>query len=785
MHKRDYIIVGFVMILLIVSTLVPVFLGGAEDDSQSSSIAPYEEFYKPDDETERPIYGDTHMITFNYTYMMNYDVVPENLVMILNGTCTSYRSYWITVNRPDDEEIELLYTDRNETDYIDETISITRQNRIRENIYEKMRHILRRQEEDWSDPGLGGMADPTKVLFGEINEDVLVDPDPLKGEYEIIVKITGQDFEMKFGEKETKLAILSQQSVSEPRNLEGDYKDGKVELGWDKPDELGDGIRQYNIYRATTLSYYNYIGNVSGEKTEYVDDFEGETSYLNARKGDILYYRVVAINNDDHFYVVNSPAKRNLNPHYRRESTSLEKTIHLPYKDTEPSDMSYKWVMDYSSLTEDNFEERVNTDSVNINKMEGGDVFLYDINRAGEEYEKIVFEYEGGFFSKGEVDLFLEDDDATSDLNINMTESWCDFSGKIWAEEISGPGYEGLTIVKQTIQSEGAVSAGMDNTFDFIYKGNQTYWEVSKELDIEWEIDLTLDYEEDNGWIVSKENVTPMGFLGGPFRYNYSGSIDAEATFRQESNHLDEEKKMEGEVSKDISGTRHLIGGSSAQGMAETFSPLVGAGNIGYYLAIDQALDASMGNLELDWGPFRLAFSTNCQRDYFSMEKLYEYKYMDPMALPGIGSFLGTALKRVNLTNSQYLESRVEQQIQAESEELDYDCEEELKEWRKKRREELLQRGMLGNPWGIQQYNGIYRWDHYIYGGLVIEPLGYFGSEPLSEDELESYNEDREKFLENQLEEEDEDEGIIPGYTFVVLLVGILSGVLIYKKSKR
>lgn len=786
MHIRNYLL-GFVVIILLVSTVVPVFSGSEENDSDSS-LAPFEEFYEPDEKTERPIYGDVYGHTFNYTYNMDYDIVPENLVMFLDGTCTSWHRYIITVNRPDDREIRILNKEMDRDDHIKDIHSIRHSMKTRENIYDSMSYILRREEEDWNDPGVGNMANPTEVLFGEIDEDVLVDPEPLKGEYEIIVRIDGEDIEMNFGEDETKLSILSK-PASEPRNLEGEYEEGKVRLEWDEPEEEGGSeIMQYNVYRSTALYGYEYIGNVSADQTEYVDDFEEEGPYLAPEgdiiysEGDILYYTVVAINTGDYYYLVDSPRKRNY--HFRRESMSVEEIVHLPYEETERSDMSYKWVMDYSSLSEDNFEDRGNMDSVNINRMEGGDVFLYDINRAGEENGQIVFEYEGGFYSKGEVDMVLEDDNATSELNIDMKESWFDFSGEIWAEEISNSGYEGLTIVKQTIESEGQVNAKLDNIFEFTFDENETYWEVSEELDIEWKIDLTLDYEGNNSWVLSRENATTMRTISRSDRFNYSGSVDAEGSLYQQSNHLDDEKKTEGEISKEISGTHDIFSGVLAHGRAEAFSPLVGAGSIGYYLALDQGLNASMGNLESDQDPFRLAFFTNCQRDEFSTEKLYGYQYMDPMALPGIGSFLGTELKRAYLTNyQQYIESLVRgitREWLMEAEDV-----ENPSEWMENKTDDALEIILLENPWGIQQYNGIYRRDLYFYSALVIEPLGYFASEPLSEDELESYNENREKFFDNQLDREEDDEWLIPGYTSMVLLVGIISSLIIYKKSEK
>ena len=786
MDSLDYL-GGLVVVVLLVSTVVPVF-SMASEESSDPSIAPFEEFYEPDEKTERPIHGDIYAHTFNYTYDMEYEVVPENLVMFLEGACTSWHRYRISVNRPDDREIKIIDNEIDRDDHIMGRHSIRHSMKTRENIYDTMSFILRREEEDWSDPGVGNMANPTEVLFGDIDEDVLVDPEPLKGEYEIIVGIDGEDIEMNFGEDETRLSILSK-PASEPRNLEAEYEDGEVGLEWDEPeDEGGSEIMQYNVYRATSLYNYDYIGNVSGDQTEFVDEFGQETLYLGGiehrevRKGDVLYYRVVAINYDDYYYLVDSNRRRDILPHYRERSTSLEEIVHIPYKETERCDMSYKWIMNYSSISEDDFADRVGMDSVNIEKMEGGDVFLYDISRSGEENGKIVFEYEGGFYSKGEVDMVLEDDNSTSDLNMNMAKGWFDFSGEIWAEEVSGVGYEGLSIVKQTIHSEGQIDFDLNNSFEFIFEENKTNWQVSESLDISWEIDLTLDYEGNNSWIMSRENATSRVPFGDEFEY--SGSIDAEGSLIQRSDHLEDEKETEGEVSEEISGTHNILSGILAHGRAESFSPLVGAGNIGYYMAVERSLNTSMGNLDMDRSPFRLGFSTNCQRDEFSTEDLYGYQYMDPMALPGMGSFLGTELKRASLTSfSRVLEIRVQQRVRAEMERREEEPEEGWDAWKENKTDEILGSVILGNPWGIQQYNGIERWDHFVYGGHVIEPLGYFCSEPLDEDDLANYHEDPEQFFENQIVEEEEEE--IPGFNSLVLLIGVVFAVAVYSKIKN
>ncbi len=779
MQIRKYMI-GLAVMIILVSTVIPVFSCRGEDNSESSSVAPYEEFFGPDDKTQ-----SEGRYKFSYTYMMEYDVVPENLIMFLNGTCSGNSWMVMDVNRPDDKGITLVKRENIE-DHIDISHPLKQSAESRESIHDFGANVMAEEGVERSDiPKEADLSNPTKVLFGEANEDILTDPDPLKGEYEFEVKIYGDNIEMNFGEEETNLRILSE-PPSEPRNLEGEYKDGEVELRWDEPEKKrGSEIMQYDIYRATTTYNYEYIGNVSADSTEYVDDLEGKSDRRKARKGDILYYKVIAIPKGDYHYLMGKEDE------YKRSSdTRREEIVHLSHEETEKSDMSYKWVMDYSSLSEDYFEERVNMDSVNIDKMDGGDVFFYDLTRSNEENGEIVYEYEGGFISQGKADMNLKNgENLSSAFNISVDKSQCDFSGKIWAEEISDPVSEGLKIVKQTIHSEGKVSATMNNTFDINFKENQDHLESSKELDIKWTADVELNYEENNGWIVPEEE---FGAFGGPF--NYFGNLEAKAELRRQSNKLDAPQSKEGQVSKEISGESMAYSSSFASGLRLTFTPIVGASNLGYYSALYQTIDTSLLSLESITADQYLTFSTACQRDEFSREKLYRNQYMDPMALPGMGSFMGIEFKRANFARVDSLEGIINDKIRAKKRALEEEPPEGWSEWEEKEREKLKEDLMETisheSPWAIHQFNGFYRVSRYS-GAQITEPLGYFASEPLSEDEIESYNADMEQFFENQMaggdstEEEDNGGGLLPGYTSAVLLVSIFLSVVIYGRRRN
>ncbi len=118
----------------------------------------------------------------------------------------------------------------------------------------------------------------------------------------------------------------------------------------------------------------------------------------------------------------------------------------------------------------------------------------------------------------------------------------------------------------------------------------------------------------------------------------------------------------------------------------------------------------------------------------------------------------------------------VEQSVRSRMAEMEEEPEEGWENWRENVTEKMLGRIVLETPWGIQQDNGIYGWNQW-YGALVIEPLGYFASEPLSEDQIDTYNEDREKYFEEQMkgeESKEDDTGLILISIIIVLLVVIL-----------
>lgn len=418
--------------------------------------------------------------------------------------------------------------------------------------------------------------------------------------------------------------------------------------------------------------------------------------------------------------------------------------------------------MNYSHLGEDYLEDRVNMESVDINELRGGDVFFYDLEKVNENNGRREYDYQGGFFSKGDIDIDLSDgEEIDNNLDIHVEQSWVDFSGKLWAEPISGDGYEGLKVVKQTIRSEGKVNASIDNTFDFNNTVNDTHWEVTKDIDMEWTLDLTLDYDGNNSWVLKKEKPTMR--IPNDAEFNYSGEIDAKVDLDLQDNKGYNKKDVEEDIHEELSSEQMVWGTPSAEGYySRAFSPLVGSANIGYYIAIDETVPLN-GTYQKRMPLLESLFATNCQRDDFSTDKLYRQQYLDPMVLPGLGSFLGAGLQRSNATDlGRRIEAKVTSEVNAALQSMDFESEERREQWIEKYkpwiREEIWGNLLTKNLWGMDQQKGPSGVEPIVHGAIAFEPMGYFASQPLEQEEIETYNQDREQFFENELEEAAEKE---------------------------
>ncbi len=808
-------IVTLVLLAVLILSGMSVLAQSADGKSQNDTTAQHKEFLDHDMVERR----DISMITINeyyYNYSMGYDLPPEGLNLYIEGTMDPVEDYSpgceCSLIRPDGEEIQLL--DMHKFEKTSESFSTSfypaRNTEVRSEIYNWAKQ--------YADPvqKTPQEIDPIKVIFSKANENILSDPETLKGDYQIKVTIMGDNVELDYGKKKTWI-VLNGQPPSSVRNLEGTYDGGNVELDWDKPDSTGGSdIIQYNIYRATTSYYYEYIGNVSAGKTEFVDEIDYEeirfkeySEYMNdGCEGSVLFYKILAVNKDiDHysFMVRNSYNLSEIQPEeYPKPYSSVEEIVHIPIGDTEKSkDMSYKWVMDYSSFKESYIKERLKEryvhdkiDSVTINEIKGGDFFMYDIDKvSGGEERK--YEYEGAFYSDGRVDIEIDSEEITTSFIINVTESWCKFSGNIWAEEYSDEGIEGLSITKQTIKSEGKVDASLESTYDFNNGVEDVHWETSKDIDTEWDIDLELDYQGNNSWVMDKKKggvIPPLAF-----KFNYSGSVSGDVDVELSDNKNYNDKDIDESVDQEVSGSATgLRSGLYSVYHGRTFSPVVGASRIGFLSVMDQAFGGleysfydqnhySSDTLNETIKVYRRAFETNSQTYDYSMDKLYKHQVLDPMDLPGIGSFMGCELKKAQaLNNDNMAEAKIKGKVRellqsgegdpSERDKLEEEC-----------RRKLWGDVVTKDSWKLDQERGLLGQTMDGTGLSFIEPVGYYGSQPIDDGDMKSFEEDKQQFVEDQLEgagSEDDDGGSTPGFTVTFLLVGILiSLIAVYRRK--
>ncbi len=136
----------------------------------------------------------------SFTYDMQADRVPRDIFIEYSGQADRYRHRYIEIERPDGEVLEIEDLPRGDRigDF-HETITIVRRSRIRENIYEQARDWLRRNTEVRDFPDSQNVH-PTEVIFGQQNENWLKDPEPLKGEYELRIRVDGINVELEDAE---------------------------------------------------------------------------------------------------------------------------------------------------------------------------------------------------------------------------------------------------------------------------------------------------------------------------------------------------------------------------------------------------------------------------------------------------------------------------------------------------------------------------------------------------------------------------------------------------------
>jgi len=138
--------------------------------------------------------------TFTYKMIDDDPDPPEDLLMEFKGQADAYYHRRLQIERPDGRLIELDELSQTKVGEFHETIGVSENRSVRENIYDHVEHYLIKEHaisrEDMPDRD---EIDYDKVLFGEAGEDWLEDPNPLKGEYAFTIALDGINLELEDG----------------------------------------------------------------------------------------------------------------------------------------------------------------------------------------------------------------------------------------------------------------------------------------------------------------------------------------------------------------------------------------------------------------------------------------------------------------------------------------------------------------------------------------------------------------------------------------------------------
>ncbi len=143
-----------------------------------------------------------------------------------------------------------------------ETITVVRRGSIRENLYEQSRRWLRRNTDVREFPSQEDVH-PTQILFGQRNENWLEEGDPLKGEYNVTIRVDGIGVEFEEAETTFSGAVFG---VFGTDNSRRDLWQGWI---WGARYGLYAG----GVVALTTIFFSTSFGMTSAYYGGWVDEF--------------------------------------------------------------------------------------------------------------------------------------------------------------------------------------------------------------------------------------------------------------------------------------------------------------------------------------------------------------------------------------------------------------------------------------------------------------------------------------------------------------------------------
>lgn len=781
-----------ITILVWATIMVSIFsisLGNLNEEFLSSEsniekdYPPHEEFEEPSKKDLRKISEDSTYLTLFYNYTMDFGTPPKNVIMNLNGTCKKSDSTRMVykIVRPDNREIKLRDENLKQDGHIDFSINARRSEKCRENIYEFGKRFV----EGPSQPT--ERIDVNKVIFGKANNKILSDAEILKGEYTIEVSIFAENLEMSYGDGKTELKIMSLPPAP-VQDLSAEGSDEKVELNWNPPkDNGGSDIVRYEIYRADTNKGYHYVGNVSAGTTSYVDQGSNKNQlYEKVKQNQIYFYKVIPINLDTF-----DDGERCLGDrlYYSRWRSNTDPVMVCTSSEdkNEESTGSFRWTMDYSYLTEEYIENKMNDIEVSVNNITGGSVCMYDLKPKGKENGLKKFNYEGGYYSNGKADIRLDiDKDTGFKINAEVEESSIDFSGELFVNE-SQKGAESKQTVygveKHTFQCSGSVK--MEYTYGYTFKSKTQQTKIDLKMD--WNMNMSVNYDEPRLWF-SKDNYEILYVSISDCNYtgNINGDIDLNMSY--EGIYTNESQNIDEGIMKEIVGSTQCWGRDNAGWIGRIYSPILSNTRIGLYKILGDTVGVQKNNYKYIGGyvpsekdTMWITTLTNNQQNRKMKDGIYTKQYLDPTTMPGLLSILEAGFIRTNMVgHEEMIETEMREQVRNEIEELASEFNESEKEAYKNKRIKQLRdqyyKEFITEPsWEIRDQQSSVDGTDPCYAIVpVIDVVGYFRSESVKKSEVDSFLKDKQQYTEQQLEGEEE-----PSVNTTALLIAFLAILII------
>lgn len=765
----------FILIISIYASLGPNISGNEPTSYVEGTYPEHKEFTEPSSVTEEEFWGDSTILTIYYNYSMSYDNPPKDIISYLQGTYDDshdVRSIFIDIDRPDGHTVSL----------VEETMSSADIN-ARYSLIKESREWIYNFGEEFvdEDPPESHEINPNEVLFGMADENILSDPVILKGEYSIKIEIVAREPEIDYGPDETVLKIMSY-PPGPVEDLKAGAGDSEVKLQWSPPtDKGGSEIIQYNIYRATTAEGYKLIDNVTSDVTTYTDE---EVTNRN-----LYFYKVAPINLDTRGVDIGYMGG-NINDLFWR--SAYENVIAYPISEErdEGTTGAYRWSMDYSCLTEDYIEERMDA-SVEVNRMSGGMVGMYRLAEIGLEDGLKIFEYEGGFYSYGGADVLVEYDNGTTfNIRADVERSMIDFSGTLWVNESQ----EGLdqdstlySIEKQTLETSGEIYL----EYDYEYESEDA-WQTSKvDLDMSWDLSLEKDFDGSAPWLCLDSTQV---IFSDSYTIDYSGELlgDIDLNIHDEGTYSNESIDIDEDHDEELLNSMIFSRGINLVGPYREYTPILGSSKLGFYRIIDNTVGIDnevIGTTRYEEDIMWASIFTNNKQVHSSEGEIHTRHYLDPLTIPGLHSILEAGFVRVDFVTDESLEQLLNNQIRAEAmrPEIQRLNQTEFRRWREMREEELRQlyhSESLTEPfWEIwDQQSGVDGTNPYYEGGPIFNVVGFVESESVEKEEVDEFMEDKEAYLESELEEDEDMNWLI--LVGVISLVLVLVSISLYVKKK-